>query len=31
MEEDLGIPGIRMIKEELRPESKNLIWVASQV
>lgn len=31
MEEDLGIPGIRLIKEELRPESKNLIWVASQV
>ena len=31
LEEDLGIPGIRLIKQELRPESKNLIWVASQV
>ena len=28
MEEDLGIPGIRLIKEELRPERKNLIWTA---
>ncbi len=31
LEEDLGIPGIRMIKEELRPESKNLIWTATQL
>ena len=28
LEEDLGIPGIRMIKEELRPERKSLIWTA---
>ncbi len=28
LEEDLGIPGIRLIKEELRPERKNLIWTA---
>lgn len=31
MEEDLGIPGIRMIKEELRPQRKNLIWTATKV
>lgn len=31
LEEDLGIPGIRLIKEALRPESKNLMWTAVQV
>lgn len=31
MEEDLGIPGIRLIKEELRPESKNIIRTATQI
>ncbi len=28
LEEDLGIPGIRLIKEELRPQRKNLVWTA---
>lgn len=31
MEEDLGISGIRLIKEELRPESKNFVWSASLI
>lgn len=31
LEEDLGIPGIRMIKEELRPERKNLIWTGTLI
>ena len=30
LEEDLGIPGIRLIKEAMRPERKNLIWTAVQ-
>jgi uncharacterized protein len=30
LEEDLGISGIRMIKEGLRPERKNQIWTAVQ-
>ncbi len=31
LEEDLGIPGIRLIKEELRPERKNLIWTGTLI
>lgn len=31
LEEDLGIPGLRLVKRKLRPESKNLIWRASQL
>ncbi|MCR4924880.1 MAG: phosphatidylglycerol lysyltransferase domain-containing protein [Clostridiales bacterium] len=31
LEEDLGIQGIKLIKEGLHPEYKNLIWTAVQI